>query len=157
MRDLLTTGKPLATIALFAFLGGMAAQFLMVAAPALARSGLDYLAIGDGKLPKGIEMYVQNGSPGQNFYATDGKIRLQMGMYTAEGERGLPLVDLNDNSGNIRMLLRLAGENESPVLIFKDKNHNDRMVMGLGLSGNEDPFLVVYDANGRKKNIFGSF
>lgn len=145
-------------IAFFSFAGGFTAQMIFSSSPSIAASGLmDYLKLGDDFNSKGLELYVNQGSPAQNFYGADGKIRLQMGTYTAAGEKGLPLVSLNDNSGNIRMLLRLAGGNESPVLIMKDKNHRDRLIMGLGLSGAEEPFLAIYDDNGVKKNIFGSY
>lgn len=146
------------SVVLFSFLGGFVAQVMLTSTPSEAASKLlSYLNINDYSNTKGIEFYVNQGSPAQNFYAEDGKIRLQMGIYTAQGEKGLPLISLNDNSGNIRMLLRLAGPNEAPVLIMKDKQHRDRMVMGLGLSGNENPFLAVMDENGQKTNIYGSY
>ena len=140
-----------------AFAGGFAAQVMLTSTPSEAASRMSYFLLGDDALPKGLEAYVYQGSPGQNFYAADGKIRLQLGTYTAPGEKGLPLVSLNDNKGDIRMLLRLAGPNEAPVLIFKDKNHRDRMVMGLSLSGEEEPFLATYDSSGAKTNVFGTY
>jgi hypothetical protein len=157
MCELLMKTKSLLTLAVFSFLGGFAGQLAIAASPAMASKALSYLSLADDSNAKGIEMYVHNGSPAQNFYTSDGKLRLQMGTYTAEGERGMPLASFNDNGGNVKMLLRLAGENESPVLIMKDKQHRDRIVMGLGLSGNEEPFLVIYDQNGNKKTLFGSF
>ncbi len=92
------------------------------------------------------------------FYGEDGQPRLQLGMYTDAGEKGLPLVGLSDNAGRLRMLFRLAGENQSPVIIMKDKGGHDRLVMGLNLSGETDaPFLSIVDADGKKQNIFGTY
>lgn len=92
------------------------------------------------------------------FYGDDGKVRLQMGMYAGAGEKGLPLVGMSDNSGRLRMLFRLAGGNESPVIIMKDTSGRDRLVMGLDLAGAaQSPFLSVVDENGKKTNLVGNF
>lgn len=146
-------------LAFCAFAGGFAAQTMLTSTPSQAASQLmSYFKVSDPANPKGIEMYVNQGSPGQNFYAYDGMIRLQLGTYTAPGERNLPLVSLNDNSGRIRMLLRLAGGNEAPVLIFKDKQQRDRMVIGLNIvGGDEAAFITTYDAKGVKTNVLGNF
>lgn len=92
------------------------------------------------------------------IYGDDGQVRIQMGTYSAAGERGLPLVGLGDNHGHIRMLFRLAGPNESPVIIMKDTKGVDKLVMGLDLSDPaQAPFLSVIDANGQKQNLFGKY
>lgn len=143
---------------IFAFIGGFVAQLTLYAIPTEAASRmLSYLKVYDATNSKGIEFYVHQGYPAQNYYAPDGKIRIQNGIYNGAGEQGLPLVSLNDNQGNIRMLLRLAGRNESPVLIFKDTQHRDRLVLGLGLNADQNPFLAVFDENGTKTNVFGSY
>jgi hypothetical protein len=147
----------ISTTCLFAFMGGFAAQIVMSSHPSFAEEFADYFKISGTGNSKGIEMYVNDASPAQNFYAADGKIRLQFGTYVAAGERGLPLIAMSDNKGDIKMLFRLAGANESPVIIMKDNQHRDRVVMGLGLSGNEAPFLSIIDENGQKQNIFGSY
>jgi hypothetical protein len=144
-------------ISIFSFLGGFAAQAILATHPSFASSMLSYFNISDAGNRKGIELYVNDSSPAQNFYAADGKIRLQMGTYTATGERGLPLIAMSDNKGNIKMLFRLAGANESPVIIMKDNQQRDRVVMGLGLSGDESPFLSIIDSAGNKQNIYGSY
>lgn len=96
-----------------------------------------------------------------NIDGPDGRLRVQAGYYDgsyATAEKGQPLVALYDNSHNIRLLLRLAGHNESPVLVFKDTNHRDRMVVGLGMEGAEqEPFIAVFDRNGVKKLLTGSY
>ena len=71
-------------------------------------------------------------------YAKDGKHRIQMGTYAAGSEQGQPLLGLSDSQQRIRLLLRLAGPNETPVMIFKDKDGNDRLVLGLNHSGGDE-------------------
>ena len=85
----------------------------------------------------------------------DGRDRVQIATYTAPGEKGLPLVGLFDNRSRLRLLLRLAGTNESPVVVMKDSAGRDRLVMGLGLNGNEDAFLYTSDSRGHKTSVFG--
>jgi len=145
------------SICFFAFLGGFAAQILLASHSSVAASMLSYFNVNDSKNSKGIEMYVSDASPAQNFYAADGKIRLQFGTYVAAGERGLPLIAMSDNKGDIKMLFRLAGANESPIIIMKDNQHRDRMVMGLGLNGDDAPFLSIINEKGEKQNIFGEY
>ena len=89
--------------------------------------------------------------------ADDGQLRVQTGIYSAAGEKGLPFSGLFDNSANLRLLYRLAGSNESPVLIFKDKSGSDRVVLGLGLNGKEEPFLAIIHEDGKKEMIFGEY
>lgn len=157
-------------VCIFSFLGSAFMQYMMSANNATAAERLAkqvaqwvdrdkvllqqyYDAKGVARLDSGLI----DGNPIQDFYGPDGKIRLQFGTYTAAGEAGLPLVALSDNQGEIRLLLRLAGANESPVLIFKDKQHRDRMIMGLGLSGEQEPFLAYFDKNGQKRMAFGEY
>lgn len=88
------------------------------------------------------------------IYAADGTHRIQMATYTGGGEKGLPFFGLSDNSTNLRLLLRLAGPNESPVLIFKDRSGMDRLVMGLNYSGgDEKPFITATDASGNTHSL----
>jgi len=96
-----------------------------------------------------------------NLNGFDGKYRVQLGSYGDEysaAERGQPLIGLFDNSANLRMLFRLAGKNESPVLIFKDRQHRDRIVFGLGLNDkSEEPFFAYFDKAGKKHLLFGEY
>lgn len=148
-------------IAFFAFLGGASTNYLLLnsgTAIAGQRSSASYSAVSDAQNTRGIETYVYNGWPAQNFYGQDDNIRLQQGLYNAPGEAGLPLTGFSDNHGNLRLLLRLAGPNESPVIIMKDRQHRDRVVLGLGMAdAGEEPFLAVIDASGRKKMLFGNY
>jgi hypothetical protein len=120
------------------FLGGLCASFLMLQHAQADRS---YLTCS--------RMYVMG---------PDGKQRVQAAVYDAPGEAGLPMIGLSDNNANLRLLLRLAGTNSSPVVVMKDKEHRDRLVIGLGLNdGAEEPFIAAFDKNGQKKMIFGSY
>lgn len=95
---------------------------------------------------------------GMSVTGTDGKQRLQLGVYDGSGEKGLPMVGLTDNHDRLRMLLRLAGNNESPVIVLKDGQGRDRLVLGLDLnSETEEPFLATFDAQGQKKMVFGAY
>ncbi len=93
-----------------------------------------------------------------DLYGYDGNVRLQMAVYEAAGERGLPLVGLTDNNQHLRLLFRLAGANESPVAIFKDSGGRDRIVMGLDLNHpDSEPFLAYFDKDGGKHLVFGNY
>lgn len=75
-------------------------------------------------------------------YGPDGKQRIQMATYPNAGEKGYPLMGFSDSRQRLRLLLRLAGPNESPVMIFKDVNGSDRMVLGLNYQGGDEaPFI----------------
>lgn len=148
----------------FAFAGGYAAQYAAAVKPSLAAaeasllegSGLKRYYDSNGKLR--LDLGIHNDNPIQDFYGEDGKLRMQMATYVAPGEKGLPFLSLSDNSGNIRLLFRLAGKNESPVIIFKDKQHRDRMVFGLGMNDDkEEPFLAYFDAYGQSHTAFGDY
>jgi hypothetical protein len=92
------------------------------------------------------------------LYGPDNNPRLQMATYSAKGERGLPLIGFSDNKGGLRLLFRLAGRNESPVLVFKDKKHQDRMVIGLGMTDRgEEPFIAFFDKSGDKHLLMGEY
>lgn len=153
--------KNILVIALFAFLGGMAMNYLLFIGTSRATGNDDappgFFSVFDKKNAKGVEVYVYDGQPVQNFYGPDGDVRIQMGLYTAPGEAGLPLLGLSDNQGELKMLFRLAGKNESPVLIMKDNQQRDRIVMGLGPHDDtQEPFLVTYDKDGQKTVVFGN-
>lgn len=147
-------------IAFFAFAGGFAAQLLMGATTGHADGvwqSVHGLMVTDAKNTKGIESYINDGQTGQIFYGEDGKMRIQMGTYSGAGERGLPLLSLNDNRGEIKMLLRLAGPSESPVIVMKDNSGRDRLVMGLAFDDKQEPFLNITSADGESKDVFGHY
>jgi hypothetical protein len=152
----------LAFAAIFAFLGGFTAQVLLAAKPGFAQETRRMLAgtllevMGpDNK--KGVEAYVSDGQAEQIFYGEDGKPRIEMGSYPGAGERGQPLTGLWDNKGELRLLLRLAGPTDSPVIVMKDSQGRDRLVMGLSFDAKQDPFLNITDSTGANKNLFGFY
>jgi hypothetical protein len=95
---------------------------------------------------------------GVYVYGPDSNPRMAMGTYAASGEKGLPFMGLSDNKGDLRLLFRLFGPNEVPVLIFKDSHHRDRMVIGLGLNDSgEEPFIATFDKSGKKHLLMGKY
>jgi hypothetical protein len=150
----------IAGMLLAAFLGGLCSQFVFS----------DVYAQHGETVTDQIFVYTPQGAVGGQIYTIPGTgaavvlndaaghQRLQLGTYNQGAEQGLPLIGLTDNNGHLKMLLRLAGENQSPVLIFKDNKGVDRIVMGLGLSdAGEEPFLSYVDKNGTKTNVFGNY
>jgi len=126
----------ISVVFLTGWLGGLAAQWI---------SPIPTAAAAGSRILQADQLWI---------YAQDGKYRLQMGTYPNPGEQGLPLVGLSDNNEHLRLLLRLAGPNGSPVLVFKDKNGRDRMVMGLNYSGgDETPFITATDAAGNSRSL----
>lgn len=148
-----------ATVAVFAFVGGFAAQtFLAPIAARAQEAAQSFFQVNDTKNTKGINLYVADGQPGAVFYGEDGQMRIQAGTYNGAGERGQPLVGLSDNKGHLRFLLRLAGSNNSPVLVMKDDKGRDRVVLGLALEKEEqEPFLTVTGNDGKAREVFGEF
>ena len=133
---------------LFAFFGGAFSEQIFSSNAAMAAQE-EMKSFFDQSGIKRLDLGVYNNAAIQDFYSEDGRPRLQFGTYTAEFEKGLPMAAFSDNNGHIKMLLRLAGPNQSPVIIFKDSKGNDRMVMGLALNdGSEDPFLTYNDGDG---------
>ncbi len=107
----------------------------------------------------GVGLFLANNTPlfadgdgheltANRFYAmgNDGHQRIQLGSYEAGSEMGQPVMAMFDNQRRIRFLVRLAGANDAPVLVFKDKSGKDRMVLGLGMNdADENPFLALFD------------
>lgn len=163
MKNLLRSSMMVALVA--GFLGGAFSQ--MFFAP-------QSLHADDSHVLKGYRMTVFNkddviagdleassGGGLLRLFGDDGNQRLQFGTYSgsyAASEKGQPLIGLTDNSNRLRLLIRLAGANESPVMIFKDTHGQDRMVIGLGMSGpDEEPFIAYVDKNGKKRTVIGAY
>ena len=93
----------------------------------------------------------------------NGKLRLQLGTYqgdeSTQGDAGLPLISLMNPQGQLKMLFRITqGKNQSPVMVLKDSQGNDRVVMGLAINAEgEEPFLAYFDRRGGKHMVFGSY
>ena len=138
---------------LCAFLGGMTAQMMFVALPAqaLEKQWERFFMIQDKENnPFGIQTYTQNGGTAQKYFDPRGQVRMQIGTYpNGTPEAGQPLLAMTDENGNDRSVLRLRGERQVPVLVFKDANNKDRLIMGLEDSLGEEPYLTTYDSSGQ--------
>lgn len=145
-------------MAVFGFLGGMTSQIILTPEKSFAAVSEYIQRFFDKNNKLRLDLGIYNNTPVQQFYGEDGKLRIQLGTYIAPGEKGRPFIGLSDNNGDLRMLFRLAGTNESPVIIMKDKNHRDRIVMGLALNdSNQEPFLAYFDKDGSKHMAFGKY
>lgn len=145
-------------LAVFGFLGGMFSQLVIAPEKSFAAASEYIQRFFDKNNKLRLDLGVYNNTPVQQFYGEDGKLRIQLGTYIAPGEKGLPFIGLSDNNGNLRMLFRLAGSNESPVIIMKDKSQRDRIVMGLAPSdADQEPFLAYFDKDGSKHMAFGKY
>jgi hypothetical protein len=91
------------------------------------------------------------GSPGIWIYDRNGKVRLSLGLYRDNNAS----IVLNDQSEQAVQIFRTVGERSMPVLVMKAQGR-DRIVMGLNGPG-QDPFLVLYGADGAKQSVFGSY
>ncbi len=152
----------LAFMSIFAVAGGVVSQPLFrIGASLAAGEDPDRLTFPDHSGRLRLDVGVSNDQPIEDLYGEDGKLRLQIGTYTGEvssSERGLPVIAFSDNQGRLKMLLRIAGQNQSPVLVMKDNHENDRIVLGLSLNNpGEEPFLATFDKNGNKHMVFGDY
>jgi hypothetical protein len=150
-------------ILITSFLGGIFSNIFFAPKMAIAQAGqtlsAERLYFTGPDQRNGGQVYFIDGSGAIiSLNADDEKQRIQIGTYNGAGEKGLPFIGLSDNKGDLRLLFRLAGSNESPVLIFKDRQHRDRMVMGLGLNDSgEEPFIAYFDKSGNKQMLMGSY
>jgi hypothetical protein len=137
---------------LFAFLGGMTAQLLLSVAPVLAEQRVwnRYFAVSDATNTRGVETYVQNGATAQKFNDAEGRVRIQMGTYSGEEDKDMPMFALSDKDGAVRLLVRLRGQRQTPVIIMRDGDMRDRIVLGLEDGFGEEPFLATFDASGQQ-------
>ena len=91
------------------------------------------------------------GSPGIWLFDRNGRARLNLGLY----DDGNAAIVLNDDQERAVEIFRTVGPENNPVLVLKSEG-KDRLVMGL-TGATHDPFFVIYDANGAKKTLFGSY
>ncbi len=91
------------------------------------------------------------GSPGIWIFDRNGKVRLSIGLY---GDNNASVV-LNDEREQAVQIFRTVGERSAPVLVMKSRGR-DRIVMGLS-GASQDPFLVLYGADGAKQSVFGHY
>lgn len=145
------------------FSGGVLAQLSFSPAPAIAgndrtlSANAIYLQDARGK-QQAVFWGQPNGGGMISLMGPDGKQRMQLGSYNGSSERGQPFIGLSDHRGDLRLLFRLAQNNESPVLVFKDRKHRDRMVIGLALNDKgEEPFIAFFDKSGKKHLLMGKY
>jgi hypothetical protein len=89
-----------------------------------------------------------------SFYNTQGKELLSLGL----DDGGGPEIRLSSprQDASPKLLVRLAGSNDSAQIVFRDSTGRDRLVMGLDPNRpTEDPFLVYYEKSGKQKSVFG--
>jgi hypothetical protein len=130
--------KPALSAFVFGIFGGFVGCFLFFTAAAYAQSALNTSFL--------------------TVVGADGQQRIQAAVYNAPNEAGQPLLGLFDNSHDLRLLFRLAGGNSSPVIVIKDRNHKDRLVLGLALNDPaQEPFMATFDKNGNKRMVFGNY
>jgi hypothetical protein len=91
------------------------------------------------------------GSPGIWIFDRNGKARLSIGLY---GDNNSSIV-LNDQNEQAVQIFRTVGAQAAPVLVMKSQGR-DRIVMGLD-GASQDPFLVLYGADGAKQSVFGHY
>ena len=148
-------------VCVFAFAGGVVSQPLMKIGTSLAADGDERQVFRDLSGRGRLDLGVYQDQPMENLYGADGKLRIQIGTYTGDvssAEKGLPVMTFSDNQGRLKMLLRIAGPNQSPVLVMKDNQERDRVVLGLSLGDSgEEPFLATFDRNGGKHMVFGDY
>lgn len=143
------------------FAGGMAGAVLMQPSPLLAAQSSEQ-APPKSMLP--LDLYNISGKrvaymgPGQihqgTFFLYDAKqnVRIQMGSYTGRREEGQALIGLHDRHNRLRLLLRIAGHEDAPVMVFKDQYGRDRLEIGL-FGGAEEPYVKVTDKNGLSRYV----
>jgi hypothetical protein len=95
-----------------------------------------------------------DGAPGLFFYDTHGRNRLVLGIYSP-AENEYPFVVLNDTHQLAAGIFRLFGNQETPVVVLKNKGA-DRSILGLNPIST-DPFLVNYAADRTKTAVFGNY
>lgn len=89
-------------------------------------------------------------------FSADGKHKIQLGTYPRGGEAGQPLLGFTDDKGKLKLLFRLHGAKDSPVIVLKDDSGRDRMVIGLQGDGEQAPFIQCLDSRGKPTNLHGS-
>jgi hypothetical protein len=160
-------------LAVTGFFGGVFSdQFLRPAFEIIGAhrsSGMSTFVDGNGQ--KRMDIGVYRDQPIQDLYGMDGKLRLQFGTYLGkidvppgepnpyrEDEKGLPYFTLSDNEGRLKMVIRLDGPKQGPLIIMKDNTGTNRMIMGLDIWDKaEEPFLVTWDKDGKQHDIIGNF
>lgn len=154
--------RPFARTAFMGFLGGGLLQILLLSGkPVLAYMGQTFRGSGFFLANGGRASAILEKSPGDGsalfFFNGQGHTRLLGGIYPENPANPLLALTPDDTTTNVKELIRLAGGNQSGVIVIKDKPATDRLVMGLNLDHpDEEPFLAYFE-KGQKKLLFGNF
>ena len=92
------------------------------------------------------------GQGGLFIFDENEKIRAQMGSYGRGGEKGQSLFGLHDRSEKLRLLNRLHGAKDAPVIVMKDSQGHDQIVFGLDAQ-TEKPFFFYKTSSGKTENL----
>jgi hypothetical protein len=142
------------------FLGGVIGGFLSQGLAPMAHAEGGYvvtareirLVDGNGRL-RGQWAFSTEGTPGLWLFDANGKNRLNLGLY-ADGN---PSIVLNDIDGaTAKGVFRLAGQGRAPVLVLKNAAR-DRIILGMDLPTGDDPAMVYFEKDGKRKDVFGNF
>lgn len=105
-----------------------------------------------GKI-SGRWMATYNGGSGIFMFDDKGRSRLELNLFPD----GRPLIALNDEKHLCKLLLKLEWEKNIPMFFMKEPADRNRLIMALDLKNSDIPFLVLFDAKGQKREIFGKF
>lgn len=128
------------------FLGVLAATPLKAA----GRSVLEVFGGGGQRIG-----YIGPGNADQGtlfLFNPEGGVQIQMGAYDSGSEKGQSLLGLHGKNGSLRLLFRLHGANDSPVIVMKDKTGDDKIVIGLE-GNNEVPYIRYRNKKGSMVNL----
>lgn len=149
-----------------AFVAGMAGSLLVGAVPGRLPNATAQAPAREESV-SGLRLLDSNGRAYARLVSGSG----QAAHLTFFDQKGVPLLDLGlggdglpqlslmsvKNNGKSKFTLKVAGANQSAVLVFKDNKDRERMRMGLDPDApGEEPFLVYYDRNMTKKVVFGA-
>lgn len=68
--------------------------------------------------------YIGSGNAGHGslfLFNPEGGVEVQMGAYDSGAEKGQTLMGLHDKKGSLRLLMRLHGAQDSPVIVMKGR------------------------------------
>lgn len=130
--------------------GLLAGVFMAGPLKAAGRDVLEAFGVGGQRIA-----YIGPGTADQGtffLFNPQGGIEVQMGAYESGAEKGQSLLGLHGRNGSLRMLLRLHGTNDSPVIVMKDKTGDDKLI--IGLEGNsEAPYIKYRNSKGSMINL----
>ena len=86
------------------------------------------------------------------FFDDEGSLRAQIGSYGSGLEKGQPLFGLHDRRNELRLLQRLSGTKGTPVLVMKDTNGIDNLIIGLE-QNSEIPYIMYKKKDGTFANL----